>query len=101
MATARRGIGWSPGVDLPVRTQPAVSSNNTACLRAMRSAGEDMEAAATRFVALGLCDGALLLGAAWSEPALSADGFLSTATGPTPAPITLSRAPRATSCVRH
>lgn len=71
-----RGIGWSPGVDLPVATQQTMSANHRACLDALGKAGEDMGSAATRFSALGTCDGALLLGAAWTDPTLNPASFL-------------------------
>lgn len=72
-----RGVGWSPGVDVPVGAQPALGSNYAACLKAMRDAGEDMTASATRFSALSTCDGILLLAAAWTDQSLSPSTFLS------------------------
>ena len=72
-----RGIGWSPGVDVPVGAQPALGPNNAACLKAMRDAGEDMTSASTRFSALSTCDGTLLLAAAWTDQSLAPSTFLS------------------------
>jgi hypothetical protein len=70
------GIGWSPGVDLPVRNQPVVSGLFSTCLAVMRKAGEDMDSGGTRFSALSLCDGAMVLAGAWTDPALQPSTFL-------------------------
>jgi hypothetical protein len=72
-----RGIGWSPGVDLPSSKQPVLSANGTACLKAMTNSGEDMTSSGTRFSALSTCEGLLLLQTAWTDPSLSGASFLS------------------------
>ncbi len=72
-----RAIGWSPGVDVPVKAQPNLGANSTSCLKAMSDAGEDMNSSGTRFSALATCDGVLLLAAAWTDSTLSPSTFLS------------------------
>jgi hypothetical protein len=72
-----RGIGWSPGLDLPVRNQTALSATFTACINAMKQAGEDMSSQSTRFSALSICDSALLLAAAWTDNTLQGRTFYS------------------------
>ena len=72
-----RGIGWSPGVDLGVSDQKVSNGNQRDCLAAMKSAGENTSAPVSRFSALSMCDGVLLLGATWSDPSLSAASFTS------------------------
>ncbi len=71
-----RGIGWLPSWDVPTSAQPPLNANATACVAALKKAGEDMSLAATRGSALGTCDGTLLLGAAWKRRALTAPDFL-------------------------
>ena len=71
-----RGIGWGPAVDLSAQDQKDTNANTTGCVQAHKKAGEDMSLPATRLSALGICDGVLLLGAAWTDPSLAASGFL-------------------------
>jgi len=71
-----RGIGWIPATDVPTDRQPPLSANATACIKVLTAAKQDMSASLTRVSALGICDGVLLLGAAWKDPALSAATFL-------------------------
>ena len=72
-----RGIGWLPPADRPASGQPPQSANASACLKAMTAAQQDMTSAVTRMSALTICDSVLLLGAAWTDTALSAPAFLS------------------------
>jgi hypothetical protein len=71
-----RGIGWLPSTDVPPSKQPPLSSNATQCVKAMTQAHQDMTLAATRLSALAMCDGVLLLGAAWKDTALAPSAFL-------------------------
>ncbi len=71
-----KGIGWLPPTDRPASGQPAQSANATACVKAMTAAQQDMTATTLRMSALTICDSTLLLGAAWTDPALTAASFL-------------------------
>jgi hypothetical protein len=71
-----RGIGWMPSWDTPVAKAPPLTSNGSACVTALKNAGEDMALAATRGTALATCDSTLLLGAALQGRQLSLSGFL-------------------------
>jgi len=70
-----RGIGWMPSWDTPVAKSPALTSNGSACVDALKKAGEDMGLAATRGSALATCDSTVLLGAAFKGRELSLGGF--------------------------
>ena len=66
-----------PSWDTPVSKSPPLTANGTACVSALKKAGEDTQLAATRGTALATCDSTLLLGAAFRGRELTLAGFLS------------------------
>lgn len=70
------GIGWDPTLDTIPRYQPTLGTNGAACTRALTRGGIDMTVAATRVVALPLCDATLLLAAGASPTTVTGPGLL-------------------------
>lgn len=50
------GVGWQPQQDVPPGREPARTAEQTACLNAVKQAGEEVNEQNPRYLALGFCD---------------------------------------------
>lgn len=71
------GIGWDPTLDTTPQYQPTLGTHGAACAKALHDGGIDMSVAATRVVALPVCDATLLLAAGAASGGITGPDLLS------------------------
>lgn len=70
------GVGWAPYIDTSVPNQPVISPRTTACINAMKKAGENTGLVNVRLSAFSICETVYTLADGWKGTAITLPGFL-------------------------